>query len=197
VICCLFISIQNSKILIPLKFICNFTPDSSAKLLMENLIYILIGIAWVAYSVYTARQKAIQKQQGTGMPPRGPSQSSPLPIPGNQSEGKTLFEDIFRELTGEPKPYQKEMKPVIPVTTSTPHKPVHQKNVSEHNVAYEGYTNYKFASGMPPKSALTDTGNDINTQEKYVQIANDESFTKNFNLREAVIFSELLNRKYF
>ena len=69
---------------------------------MENLIYILIGIAWVAYSLYSARQKAIQKQ--AGMPPRGPSQSSPLPIPGNQGEGKSLFDDILRELTGESKP---------------------------------------------------------------------------------------------
>ncbi|MFA5970808.1 MAG: hypothetical protein WC780_00555 [Lentimicrobiaceae bacterium] len=35
---------------------------------MDNVIYILIGIAWIAYSLYSARQKAIQKQQSQGMP---------------------------------------------------------------------------------------------------------------------------------
>jgi len=51
---------------------------------MENLIYILIGIAWVAYALYSARQKAIKKQSA-GMPPRGPSQSSPLSISGKHN----------------------------------------------------------------------------------------------------------------
>ena len=87
---------------------------------MENLIYIIIGIAWVAYSLYSARQKAIQKQQSAGLPPQGPSQSSPLPIPGNQGGGKTLLEDIFRELTGEPKPIPQVIKQDVPDKTVKP-----------------------------------------------------------------------------
>lgn len=158
---------------------------------MENFIYILIGIVWVAYSLYSARQKAIQKQQSTGLPPQGPSQSSPLPIPGNQQGGKSLLDDIFRELTGEPIPIQQVTKPI---ETS---KPLNQKNVSELNVAHEGHQGYKFTSTVPTHSEEIATKN----PQKSHQI-NDQNFLKEdlfqkFNLREAVIYSELLKRKYF
>jgi hypothetical protein len=154
---------------------------------MENFFYIVIGLVWVAYSIYSAKQKALQKQQSSGLPPRGPSQSSPLPIPGNQSGGKSVFEDIFRELTAEPKPILQEKAPV-----SAP-KPVKSTNVSELNVSYEGFSGYKFISGVTQDSSPS-----IHAESVFpVQSSNNEQITKRFDLREAVIFSELLNRKYF
>jgi hypothetical protein len=159
---------------------------------MENLIYILIGIAWVAYSLYSARQKAIQKQQSSGLPPQGPSQSSPLPIPGNQSGGKNLFDEILRELTGETMPVpQVAEKPVIPVT----HK--HQKNVSEFNQVYNGQSGYKFITNPSIESSQADFGNNLKAHELREQLSNVHPVTSKFDLRQAVIYSELLNRKYF
>jgi hypothetical protein len=159
---------------------------------MDNLIYILIGIAWVAYSLYTARQKAIQRQQSTGLPPRGPSQSSPLPIPGNQSGGKTLFEDIFRELSGEPRPVpQPVSQPVTPV------KHVKPKDVSELNQRYEGHSGYKFISGVQTNFPRNEAEHEQKKQQMHEKLTSDENLPKRFDLREAVIFSELLNRKYF
>jgi len=158
---------------------------------MDNLVYVLVGIAWVAYSLYSARQKAIKKQQSAGMPPTGPSQSSPLPIPGNQGGGKSLFEDIFRELTGEPMPVPPAPQPAMQVN------PVKPKNVSVLDVPYEGFSGYKFGSGIPADYARNESKNDIITHADNEQLTKNEVFSKNFNLREAVIFSELLNRKYF
>jgi hypothetical protein len=157
---------------------------------MENLIYILIGIAWVAYSLYTARQKAIQKQQSSGMPPSGPSQSSPLPIPGSQGGGKSLFDDILRELTGESKPIPQVQKPVIQPS-------VKPRNVSELNVTYEGHTGYKFISDVPADFPWNEAAKSQKSQEIVEQTSNIKNISKNFDLRDAVIFSELLNRKYF
>ena len=159
---------------------------------MENFIYILIGIAWVAYSIYSARQKAIQKQQSSGLPPQGPSQSSPLPIPGNQSGGKNLFDEILRELTGEAKPVPQVVeKPVLPVI------PKHQKNVSELNQVYEGHSGYKFITHPSTDSSPGDSGNNKKAQELHEYLSDVNHVSANFNLRQAVIYSELLNRKYF
>jgi hypothetical protein len=159
---------------------------------MENLIYIIIGILWVAYSLYTARQKAIQKQQNAGLPPVGPSQSSPLPIPGNQNGGKSLLDEILREFTGETRPVQQ-----VPQTVVTPPVPEKSKNVSDLNGKYEGFSNYKFETGPPAEFSFNDRQNSQKSSEIVEQIRNTENISKTFDLRDAVIFSELLNRKYF
>lgn len=157
---------------------------------MENLIYIIIGIAWVAYSLYSARQKAMQKQQSAGMPPQGPSQSSPLPIPGNQGGGKSLLDEILRELTGEQKPAQQTARPVVvpaPVSyskSSAEVKPV--MGTDKYNKVTEIYTDTR---KMEPENARKIHG-------QAVHITKDESHESWFNLREAVIYSEILNRKY-
>ncbi len=158
---------------------------------MENLIYILIGIAWVGYSLYSARQKAIQKQQSAGLPQGGPSQSSPLPIPGNQGGGKSLFDDILRELSGETRPVPQVQKPVMPTN------PVIPKTVSEMQQSYESRIGSKFISTVPDDSSqnaslVTKKPQQLSSQLKKHGIGN-----KKFNLRQAVIYSELLNPKYF
>lgn len=158
---------------------------------MENLIYILIGIAWVAYSLYSARQKAIQKQQGTGMPPTGPSESSPLPIPRNQGEGKSLFDEILRELTGESRPVPQVSRPVV-----TPVPASYQKSNAEYEVSKES-TRYTPVSNLQPDYPRNKSEDIVKTQITASQIKSDESTESRFNLREAVIYSELLNRKYF
>lgn len=159
---------------------------------MENYIYILIGIGWVAYSLYSARQKAIRKQQSTGLPPREPSHSSPLPIPGNQGEGKSLFEDIIRELAGEPSHVaQPVSQPVVPV------KKKQQRVVSELKKPYEGLSEYKFTSSSSADFPSNDSENKIKKHPIHQQIKAGNTVSGKFDLRQAVIYSELLNRKYF
>jgi hypothetical protein len=156
---------------------------------MGDYIYILLGIAWVAYSIYSARQKALQKQQTSGLPPSGPSQSSPLPIPGG--EGRSILEDLFRGLTSETLPANQETKPV------PPQKAVRNKDVSELNQTYQGFSGYKFVTDAEPVP-VTKQPEDINlTHPIHEKMTKSEDLKRNFNLRDAVIYSELLTRKYF
>ncbi len=163
---------------------------------MENLIYILIGIAWVAYSLYSARQKAIQKQQSSGLPPSGPSPSSPLPIPGNQSGGKSLLDEILREIAGEPKPIPQPVvksvvQPVVPV------KQTSHRTISELNQTYDDHSGYKFITSPSAEFSRTEVGNNWKAQELREHLTNEQQHAPKFDLREAIIYSELLNRKYF
>ncbi len=158
---------------------------------MKNLIYILIGIVWVAYSLYSARQKAMRKQQSPGMPPTGPSQSSPLPIPGNQRSGRSLLDDIFRELSGEPVPVPARPQAEIAHAPVSPAKNTMNPEMPKRS---DGYTRIP----TPPTFFPGDeAGKDPKTHVLQQQLTKDESISKKFDLREAVIFSELLNPKYF
>ncbi|MFZ4547127.1 MAG: hypothetical protein ACOYN4_06825 [Bacteroidales bacterium] len=158
---------------------------------MGDYIYILIGIIWVVYSLYSASQKAAQKKQDTGLPPRGPSQSSPLPIPGNQGGGKSLLEDIFRELTGETKPIP---QPTRAYTAQPTVQPVQAQRTTETIKSSTRYTNISgLATDFPQNEQNGDKISGANDRQNM----KNESIAKKFDLREAVIFSELLNRKYF
>lgn len=158
---------------------------------MENFIYILIGIAWVAYSLYSARQKAIQKQQSTGLPPQGPSQSSPLPIPGNQSEGKSLFDDILRELTGDSRPVPQVARPVI---DSAPPSYKQSAEAPETRKDSTRYSSISDSQAVFPRNEAEDNRiNEINA----AKLSKAEDIPIKFDLRKAVIYSELLNPKYF
>lgn len=164
---------------------------------MENIFYILIGIAWVAYSLYSARQKAMQKQQSAGLPPRGPSQSSPLPIPGNQDGGKSLLEDIFRELTGETRPDRQVNQPVVVAQPVEAKQVQKEKKFSERGEKYEGYSGYKFVSNTETEYTTRDAEGDRTRTDKSEHFVKKDDGIENFDLRKAVIYSELLNRKYF
>jgi len=153
---------------------------------MEDYLYVIIGIAWVAYSIYNSRQKALKKQ-AQRRPGGEPSQSTTLPGSG----GKTLFEDILRELSGEPAPTVPASQPV-----NTPKYPTYdeflQTNNSKKSSSYQA--NFR-------ESKVEDTRKEpvtaIKTHSDNKQVTKNESLARKFNLREAVIFSELLNRKYF
>ena len=154
---------------------------------MEDYLYIIIGIVWVAYSIYSSRQK-ILKKQSQGVPPGKPSQSSPLPIPGGG--GKTLLEDIFRELTGDAAPAtvinQPESSARVPNQESLQTKNPGKSSFIQSNLPL---STPDYLQKGPISSAKT------HTIQK--QVTKNESFARKFDLREAVIFSELLNRKYF
>jgi hypothetical protein len=160
---------------------------------MDNFLYIILGILWVVYSIYSAKKKAEQRKASGNMPAGVPTQSSPLPIPGNTPAGKVL-EDIIREFTGLPQPNQK------------PQPKAEKPGIPEKNLTKTVYTPVSVESGSLENSFFTETSSDntyIDSKtlptvvEKDTLGAQDQENIQKFNLREAVIFSELLNKKYF
>ena len=154
---------------------------------MEDYLYIIIGIVWVAYSIYSSRQKLLKKQS-QGVPPGKPSQSSPLPIPGGG--GKTLLEDIFRELTGEPAPATVITQPEN--SARLPNQELRQTNNPDKSSSLHSNLSESTQDYLQKEPSSS-----VKTHIIQKQVTKNESFARKFNLREAVIFSELLNRKYF
>ena len=164
-----------------------FYTNNYENLPMEDYLYIIIGIVWVVYSIYSSRQK-ILKKQSQGAPPGKPSQSSPLPIPGGG--GKTLLEDILREFTGEPAPATVINQPEN--SARVPNQELLQTNNPGKSSSVQ--------SNLPettPDYLQKEPSTSVKTHTIQKQVTKNESFARKFNLREAVIFSELLNRKYF
>jgi len=153
---------------------------------MENYIYIIIGIVWVIYSIYNTRQKALKKQQSRGLPPQGPSESSPIPGSG----GKSLFDDILRELTGEvPLPKVNQPVKTSEVLSQTEKVPTNEQAKGSKTPPVFAENSLNSLRQVPENAPKT--------HPIYEQITKKGGLAKRFNLREAVIFSELLNRKYF
>ncbi len=127
-----------------------------------------------------------------GMPPQGPSHSSPLPVPGGESSGKTLFEDIFRELAGDPRPVPQPAESGMPydveeqTLNAPPAKPV--KKTTAYTALFDSQSeslDQRITAQEPPLREIS--GQTIKNAE----------IAKNIDLRQAVIFSEILNKKYF
>ncbi len=153
---------------------------------MEDFLYIIIGIAWVAYSIYSSRQKALKKQAQT-RPGGEPSQSTTLPGSG----AKTLFEDILRELSGEPAPAAPATKPA-----NTAKYPTYEE-YQQTNDTYKSSTIQPNIRESIADYTRKEPATAIKTHSDNKQLTKNESLARKFNIREAVIFSELLNRKYF
>lgn len=158
---------------------------------MDDLIYVLIGIAWVGYSIYSASKKSAAKRQSAGVPTDRTSTSSPLPIPRSDGSGRTLFEEIFSELVG-------EQKPVVPVPQPVVNQP-QMKNHQKMQQTIETAGSFeRIYTGSTPENKIQDIAKPVGkTYTNPVEETKHEGIARNFNLREAFIFSEILNRKYF
>lgn len=79
--------------------------------------------------------------------PQGASESSPLPIPGNQGEGKSLLDEILREFTGESKPVPQQVsQPVVPAKPKLSERVTSAVNRKKRRK----YSGYKFVTTVNP-----------------------------------------------
>lgn len=148
---------------------------------MEDYIYILLGIVWILYSAYRASKKkkarnpSPQKREFT-------------------AEKKNEVEDVFKKvLLGETEPYE----------------PAYERDYFEEpEPAFENekepvVNKTKFKLDSVPKEEGVSIFED-SVEEKYDEITTGEDAQEsenlrdylNFDLKKAVIFSEILNRPY-
>jgi hypothetical protein len=150
---------------------------------MDDLIYILLLVAWVAYSIYNAKQKKKQKEMERR------TTSEPKPV-YEQSQPEKPQRSVFEELFGEgpfnelPETEEEEESfveeiPEIP-HSYIPYKPISLEEVPEQD----------FHIGTRMHTISDEEDDD---PEPVVKLP---TYGKDFDLRKAVIYSTILEQPY-
>jgi len=139
----------------------------------EDFFYILVGLIWVGVSIYKGMQKKKAQQS-----------------PDRQVKKKSVLETLMNEFLEAEKPAEPE--PIIyeaPLETTEVEEEV-EKEVFSYDDIYEK-SNYNEVSEVYDEN--TETKTILNTNLKAPP---GKRKRQRFNLRKAVIYSEILNRRY-
>lgn len=164
---------------------------------MDDILYIVLGIAWLAFTVYTNKQKADKKRAGQMQRP--PEQvDSPSEEANHPAPARNIFEEIFNEQLpaipeAEPEIYIPEV--VEPAYGAKTVK--YQENEAESleeikpevSLSYfedhykSGYKNEESHRVLP--NIQREEDDELKTE-----------LIEEFDLRKAILFSEILRAPY-
>lgn len=147
----------------------------------EDYIYIIIGVVWIAYSIYKGAKK---RKQGVNKPKR---ESEP------QEKKKSVFETFFDEILVEEKPVPYE--PIIEDVEID--EEIETEKMAEQKVfSYDDY--YEESSSQRDIDIVEKrTLSQSHRKQDLKAIPSKKRKKPRINLRKAVIYSEILNRRYF
>ena len=154
---------------------------------MDDLIYILLGIAWIIYAAYRVNQK--QKK-------RPPAQSQSQSEPQNTYEQSPRpIETIFREILGEDESLERQFIPEsesydeVVVRELEQEKKLYSrpKTSLESIPLEEGVSAFDYSKGYPKQQMI------FSEEDSSAAIPREYY---HFDLRKAVIYSAILNRPY-
>ncbi len=150
---------------------------------MDDYIYILLAIAWIAFTIYSQKQKKNKQQQKA------------KPQQQTQKDVKSYFEEILLGNVSSPDPIPAE--PVI------------------HEEIYEPVSGYKTSENIQPEYEFLEEGSQLSEEyfdqnsaiekpeiqiEEKSEIKIQEEYENieylDFDIRKAVIYSEILKRPY-
>ena len=150
---------------------------------MDDFIYLIVLIAWVVFAFYRKSQKKSEAARQARQQQPGP-RSGPASFP--------TLEEIL--LGTEPVPEEEpEPLPAAPLTTDgTP--PVLGETSFEREYNLRGITSIEEMD----KPFTTEKSKQVILQEEEVLLEDykEEEWRERVNLRQAVIYSEILNRPY-
>jgi len=155
---------------------------------VEDFLYILVGIAWVAFSYYNAQKKKRAKESKNPSEKRKPSFLETLiDEAGFKTEEETpVYADPYLENDS-----------VIEENNGNSFQDESEENYSQEVFSYDDYyeeSNYQARSDVKDKKqslkndVVTTTISDKNKSKNKV---------RKVDLRKAVIYSEILEKKYF
>ena len=159
---------------------------------MDDVLYILIGVAWVAYSIYSYNQKA-KKQQAD----KQSLSKEKYNITNSEEQPK---QSAFKEMISEFQSYSRQKSESSPFyspekeTFVTEPEIESVENISSIEETTESnsplskemlkqYLEKDQDKKMPDETEVTDDYNIIETEQKF-----------DFDLRKAIIYSEILKR---
>ena len=149
----------------------------------EDYIYIIIGLVWIVFSIY----KGAQKNKARKQTPVAPESES------EEKEPSSIFDSFLNKLMKEEEqvPYEPvEMHPTTDENTQVVHAE-NEKIFSYDDLAEE--SNYLKKTAVYEEQAVTKS---TLNQELKTHLKQPKTKPR-FDLRKAVIYSEILNRRYF
>jgi hypothetical protein len=145
---------------------------------MENLLPILIGIIWVAYTLYNkGKKKNVVRQPQTEMQERKPL---------------SIFEQILLgEEIKQPQPYADYSEPKEPEPIARPIKI--KTNIKK---SPSPFLNEELAGFVQEGQSVSEFFSHDKTIEEILHESNEGFGERDFDLRKAIIYSEVLNTPY-
>jgi len=150
----------------------------------DDYIYILVGLIWLGFSIY----KGVQKKKAASSPTTDAEDGNP------PEKKKSIFDDFLNQILQEeePVPYQ-PVDEEIPIEK----EPVAADNIIENRqFSYDDdyeESNYLAQTDVYQKETTTRS-----TPDTQLRTPPKKQLKKpRFNLRKAVIYSEILNTRYF
>lgn len=146
----------------------------------EDYIYILVGVVWIAYSIYKGSQKNKSKQ-------------AKKHTTGDNAPKKSIFQSFIDEVLVEEKP--------VPLTPASEDQ-IQEEIVFE--VPEKKETIYSYDDIYEESNFKEDT--DVFEDKAEVQIVKNQKSNilssikqkkPRIDLRKAVVYSEILNKRYF
>lgn len=150
----------------------------------DYIFLIIIVVASIIQAIVQKNKKEeIQKAERRKQIDRELEEDEPVEgYPMEQEEGGSLFDRMEKMLL--PEPYVEEVKPEVQKTIAS--------KKEEDALKYD-IQNYKMFVGENVESPKTEPEKKIVQPGKIVK----PRLSRTFNLKKAVIYSEVLNRKYF
>ena len=164
---------------------------------MDNFLYIIIGVIWVAFSLYNNKQKQDRKRAASQAQGNTPPQAVPPP------KRSFLEEILMGELRPEQFPveveeeeeYKPEVKPKHILKDTDKYKTEAQSLEVITEEVPENYFEHQYATRKDEKGNISEMKTEAlaegGIEESDLRIAGE------FDLRTAVIYAEILNPRYF
>lgn len=161
---------------------------------MDDVLYILIGVAWVAYSIYSYNQKAKKRQADRQSLPQ---EEYDIPDSEEQSQPK---KSAFEEMISEFQSYSRQESESLPFHSREKETFVTEPEIeSVENVSSIEETtesNSSLSKEMLKQYLEKDHKKEMfvetDVAEYYNEIETEQKF--DFDLRKAIIYSEILKR---
>lgn len=149
----------------------------------EDYLYILVGLIWVAFSIYKGAKK---NKSSTKKPQQVESGEV-------QEEKKSFFDDFLNQIINDDKQVIYETKEEEPATKEPifVEKEVEEKVFSNDDVVEE--SNFIDDKGVYE----IEPAKELNLQKELKNHLKDKNEQPKFDLKKAIIYSEILNRRYF
>jgi hypothetical protein len=177
----------------------SFQSGSNQKIdTMDDFLYIIIGIIWVVYSLYANKQKQQKKRM---LEEQRRQQQSGEVVQQEPSRPRSIIEQILdpepEVITPEAEYYEEETSPQEAYSYETPDyntpAPAYQ---SLESLAEEISVNYFENQYASRKEENYYDKKEMSESANYTGVKEQDELLEEFDLRKAVIYSEILNPRY-